>query len=250
MIGSRKVLALIPARGGSKGIPGKNILPIGGKPLIQWTIDAARASHYIDRVILSSDDDAIMAVAAAGGCEVPFQRDVSLAGDTASSIDVVVDALERVPGYDIVVLLQPTSPLRSTSDIDGVLELLESTGAPVCVTVQAAEEHPYWTFYTDEQGCLAHYVKPPDGMPTRRQDLPDAWCLNGAVYAANIDFFLEFRSFLTKKTVCYPMPIERSLDIDTPADVEHLISVAQKTGIFANYMPDVAQNQGQSNEKA
>lgn len=244
MIGGRSVLALITARGGSKGVPGKNILPIGGKPLIQWTIDAARASRYIDRLILSSDDAAIMAAAAAGGCEVPFRRDASLASDTASSIEVVVDALERMPGYDIVVLLQPTSPLRSTADIDGALERLESSGAPACVTVRAAQEHPYWTFYTDEQGCLAHYAEPAVGAPTRRQDLPEAWCLNGAVYAAKIDSFLKFRSFLTAQTVCYPMPIERSLDIDTPADVERLISATQNAGLFANYTPDVAPTQG------
>lgn len=244
MIGTHKVLALIPARGGSKGVPGKNILPIGGKPLIQWTIDAARASRYIDRMILSSDDDAIAAVAAAGGCEVPFRRDASLSGDTASSIDVVVDALERVPGYDIVVLLQPTSPLRSASDIDGVIECLESSDAPACVSVRAAEDHPYWTFYTNEQGYLAHYVNPPAGVPTRRQDLPEALCLNGAVYAARIASFLEFRSFITSQTVCFPMPIERSLDIDTPADIERLISVMQKEGLYANSTPDVASNQG------
>jgi N-acylneuraminate cytidylyltransferase len=228
MIGTRKVLALIPARGGSKGVPGKNILPICGKPMIQWTIDEARASRYIDRLILSSDDDEIIAVAAAGGCEIPFRRDTSLAGDTASSIDVVFDALERVPGYDIVVLLQPTSPLRRACDIDGAIERLESSCAPACVTVRAAEEHPYWTFYADAQGRLAHYVKPPAGTPMRRQDLPEAWCLNGAVYVVRTEWFIRNRSFLTADTVFYPMPAERSIDIDTPIDVERLIDFAQR----------------------
>jgi CMP-N,N'-diacetyllegionaminic acid synthase len=228
MIGTHNVLALIPARSGSKGVPGKNIVPICGKPLIQWTIDAARASRYIDRLILSSDDDEIMAVAAAGGCETPFRRDTILAGDTASSIDVVADALERVPGYDIVILLQPTSPLRSASDIDGAIERLESSGAPACVTVRTAEEHPYWTFYADQTGCLVNYVKPPAGIPMRRQDLPEAWCLNGAVYAARSEWFLRNRSFLTADTVFYPMPAERSLDIDTPTDIERLIHAVNK----------------------
>lgn len=242
MIGTRKVLALIPARGGSKGVPGKNILPISGKPLIHWTIDAARASRYIDRLILSSDDEEIMAVAAFGGCEVPFRRDASLAGDTASSIDVLVDALERVPGYDIVVLLQPTSPMRSSSDIDGAIERLESSGAPTCVTVRAAEDHPYWTFYADEQGRLAHYVKPPAGIPMRRQDLPKAWCLNGAVYALRTELFLRTRSILTADTVFYPMPAERSIDIDTPTDVERLIDVVQRiTRPSSNSQPNNAQ---------
>lgn len=242
MIGTLKVLALIPARGGSKGLPGKNILPICGKPLIQWTIDEARASRYIDRLILSSDDDEIMAVAAAGGCETPFRRDTNLGGDTASSIDVVADALERVPGYDIVVLLQPTSPLRKVSDIDGAIERLESSSAPACVTVRAAEEHPYWTFYADEQGCLVHYVKPPAGIPIRRQDLPEAWCLNGAVYAVRTEWFLRNRSFLTADTVFYPMPAERSIDIDTQTDVERLIDIVQRmTQPSSNSQPNIGQ---------
>lgn len=239
MIGDHSVLALIAARGGSKGVPGKNILPICGKPLIQWTIDAALASRYIDRLILSSDDDDIIAVAEAGGCEIPFRRDASLAGDTSSSIDVVFDALVRVPGYNIVVLLQPTSPLRIANDIDGSIERLELSGAPACVTVRAAEEHPYWTFFSDGQGCLVHYVKPPVGMPMRRQDLPEAWCLNGAVYAARTEWFLKNRSFVSPHTVIYPMPTERSLDIDTPADIDRLVDVVQKAAQCSDDRPPV-----------
>lgn len=228
MISNLEVLAVIPARGGSKGVPGKNILPICGKPMIQWTIDAALESQYIDRLILSSDDNEIMAVAAAGGCEVPFRRDPSLAGDSVSSIDVVLDALERVAGYDIVVLLQPTSPLRITNDIDGTVERLVSSGAPTCVTVRAAEEHPFWTFFADERGCLERVVKQPVSIPMRRQDLPEAWCLNGAVYAARVDWLLRNRSFLSVGTVFYPMPAERSLDIDTHSDVERLTSALRQ----------------------
>jgi CMP-N,N'-diacetyllegionaminic acid synthase len=237
MIGTSKVLAIIPARAGSKGVPGKNILHVGGKPLLQWTIDAALKSRYIDRLILSSDDTAIMEIAAAAGCDVPFLRDASLAGDDVSSIDVVVDALERIPGFDIAVLLQPTSPLRTTADIDGSLERLHLTGAPACVTVRAADDHPYWTFYTDEDGCLVHYSDPPAALPTRRQDLPIAWCLNGAVYVARVDSFLDRRSFFTPQTVCYPMPIERSLDIDTPEDIAHLLSAVQSTALSFGKSP-------------
>src|SRR5690349_10929106 len=146
MIGEKSVLGLIAARGGSKGVPGKNIFVVNGRPLIQWSIDAARASRYIDRLILSSDNPAIMDVARNAGCEVPFRRDDALASDTASAIDVVADALMRVPGYSIVVLLQPTSPLRIAGDIDGAIELLVSSGAGACVTVREADEHPYWMF--------------------------------------------------------------------------------------------------------
>lgn len=240
MIGSQRVLALIPARGGSKGVPGKNVLPIAGKPLIQWTIDAARASRYIDRLILSSDDDAIIAVAERAGCEAPFKRAAELASDTASSIDVVIDALDRVQGYDIVVLLQPTSPLRSTADIDGTLEKLEAQAAPACVSIRMADDHPYWTFSLDEAQTLIRFAEPSSGIPLRRQDLPDAWCLNGAVYAARIDWFKQTRSFLSPQTVGYPMPNDRSLDIDTPKDVQRLICAVQNARFPSNDQPNAA----------
>ena len=234
MIGGKSVLAIITARGGSKGVPGKNILPVGGRPLIQWTIDAALGSRHVDRLILSSDDPAIIEIALKGGCEVPFQRDPALAGDDASSIDVVIDALQRVPGYDIAVLLQPTSPLRSSADIDGAIELLESTGAPACVSVRQADDHPYWTFRLGDGCILAHLAEPPDGIPLRRQNLPAAWCLNGAVYVAQVNWFLRERSFLSPQTAGYVMPAERSLDIDTAADVARLKSTVESMRSTSN----------------
>jgi len=220
VIGTERVLALIPARGGSKGVPGKNILTIGGRPLIAWTIDAARGSRHIDRLILSSDDPRIIAAAAHLGCEAPFVRDATLASDTASAIDVVADAVQRVPGYDIVVLLQPTSPLRTAIDIDNALQRMVTMDAPACVTVRPAEVHPYWTFRIGGTGRLARFVDPSEHTSLRRQDLPDAWSLNGAVYAARVSWFLRERTFLSPQTVGQPMPADRSLDIDTREDVE------------------------------
>ena len=222
MIDGKSVLGLITARGGSKGVPGKNIYRVNGRPLIQWSIDAARASRYIDRLILSSDDPEIIEVSRRAGCEVPFRRDAALASDNASSVDVVTDAITRVPGYDVVVLLQPTSPLRIAADIDGSIELLVSSKAGACVSVCEAEEHPFWMFQLGDQGRLSRFVNPPGGVPLRRQDLPRAWSLNGAVYAANCDWFLKQRTFLSDDTVGYPMPAERSLDIDTPQDLRQL----------------------------
>ena len=121
-----KVLAVIPARGGSKGLVRKNILDLAGIPLIAWTIEAAKRSKYIDRVVLSSDDDEIMAVAKHYGCEVPFRRPSALASDDAASLDVLFHAIEKVPGYDYVILLQPTSPLRTFTDIDSAFEMMMS----------------------------------------------------------------------------------------------------------------------------
>jgi N-acylneuraminate cytidylyltransferase len=228
MIEGRSVLALIAARGGSKGVPGKNIVVVDGRPLIRWSIDSARQSRYIDRLVLSSDDAAIIEIARAAGCEVPFRRDAALATDEASSIDVVVDALNRIPGYDIVMLLQPTSPLRTAADIDGAIELLVSSGAAACVTVREAEEHPYWIFRIGDDGRLSRFAEPAGAMPLRRQDLPPAWSLNGAVYIADSKWFLENRTFLCSATVGYPMPAARSLDIDTFEDIQHLQRVADR----------------------
>lgn len=236
MIDGKTLLALVVARGGSKGLPGKNILPIQGKPLIQWTIDAARQSRYIDRLVLSSDDDQIMKVAEQGGCEVPYRRTAALATDGATSVDVAVDALQRLPGYDFLVLLQPTSPLRMAEDIDGAVELLVASGAPSCVSVRPAEDHPYWTYRLNERGQTVPFAEPVGEMPQRRQDLPAAWCLNGAVYVVRVDWFLAERSFLNAETVAYRMPSERSIDIDTAADVarmEALLAEGQALSIRA-----------------
>ena len=222
MIDGLSVLALIPARGGSKGLPSKNILPVGGRPLLTWTIHAARASRYVDRLVLSSDDPAIIAVAEHEGCEAPFRRAAALATDEASSADVVLDAIGRLPGYDVVVLLQPTSPLRINVDIDATLETLCHHGAEACVTVRPAEEHPYWTFHLEASGHLTPYCTTTDGIPVQRQQLPTAWCLNGAVYAARIPWFLRTKTFIGAQTVAHPMSAERSVDIDTLADLERV----------------------------
>lgn len=220
MIGTRQVLGVIPARGGSKGVPGKNIRLVGGRPLIEWTALAAKASRYIDRVILSSDDDAIMEVARAAGCDVPYRRDAALATDAAASVDVVLDALERVPGYDIVVLLQPTSPLRTAEDIDAALEWMAKTGAPGCASVCAASQHPWLTFGRSDTGVLESFCAPPEESSLRRQDLPTAYVLNGAVYAAETAWVVANRRlFKAGVTAAHIMPIEKSCDIDTWDDI-------------------------------
>lgn len=216
MIDGKRFLGIIPARGGSKGVPGKNVRPVGGKPLIAWTIDAARSSRYLDRVVLSSDDANIASVALAHACEVPFIRNANLATDTAPTMDVVLDTLTRCPGYEWVVLLQPTSPLRSADDIDHAIEQCLKLGAPACVSVSLARESPYWMFNVDQTARLMPLL--PDVKATRRQDLPSAYSLNGAIYVARVDWFSRERQFVTSETVAYVMPAERSIDIDTETD--------------------------------
>jgi CMP-N,N'-diacetyllegionaminic acid synthase len=211
-----KVLALIPARGGSKGIPGKNIRPIAGKPLIAWTIEAALRSRLGGAVVVSTDAPAIAEVACAAGAQVPFLRPAELASDTSPGIDTVFHALEQMPDFDAVMLLQPTSPLRSTEDIDGCLELAEREALDSIVSVAPCEIHPAWTYAVDDAGRLRPLL--PGSTATRRQDLPDAFALNGALYFARRPWLTARRTLLADDTRAYPMPIERSLDIDTPWD--------------------------------
>lgn len=219
MIGGKKVLGLIPARGGSKGLPRKNVLPAAGKPLIAWTVKAALASKYLDRVILSSDDDEIMAAAEQAGCEVPFKRPEEFATDQATTLDVARHAVEQLPGFDILVVLQPTSPLRSAGDIDATLEQLITSEANSAVSVTEPAKSPYWSYQMNSKGRLVTLLDE-DLAKKRRQDLPTAYVLNGAVYAARIDWLLEQGGFVGADTVAHVMPAERSLDVDTALDLK------------------------------
>lgn len=220
MIGGRSVLAVITARGGSKGLPRKNVTPFRGAPLIAWTIRAAQAAPSIDRLILSSDDAEIIETARSLGCEAPFRRSAELASDTAASIDVLLDAADRAPGYDIVVLLQPTSPLRTAEDIEATLAVMTDTGAPGAVSVSEAPCHPYLIFQRDPAGRLSPFVEKPADMGWRRQDLPPAYRINGAVYAADLTWLRVERTLCKAgETAAYEMPVARSIDIDTLADL-------------------------------
>lgn len=216
MIKNKSVLAIIPARGGSKGVPRKNIRPLADKPLIAWTIEAARKSGYIDRLILSSEDAEIISVAQAWGCEAPFVRPAELARDDTPGIDPVLHALDALPGYDYVVLLQPTSPLRETADIDGCMARCAEDDAPACVSVSPPAQHPYWTYRIDGEGRLSPLF---DKAPDRRQDLPAVYALNGAVYVARTHDLRRTRDFLMPGAVAFVMPDARALDIDTLADL-------------------------------
>lgn len=226
MIGNRRVIALIAARGGSKGLPGKNIAPCGGKPLIAWSVEAAQRSRCIDRTIVTSDDRSILAAAEAAGAEVPFIRPAALATDEARMDDVVIHALEAAgAGFDVAVLLQATSPLRRAEDIDRALDTLDTSGAPSVVSVTDVDKSPYWMYSLASDQRLRPLF-PELASTGRRQDLPRLYVLNGAVYAFVIDWFKRTRRFLTEETVGVFMPRERSVDVDTAMDLavaEHLL---------------------------
>jgi CMP-N,N'-diacetyllegionaminic acid synthase len=219
VIGGRQVLAVIPARGGSKGLPGKNLLKVNGRPLIAWSVDAAQAASHIDRVVLSSEDEAIINAARECGCEVPFIRPNSLATDLTATFDVVLHALDSLPGYDVVVVLQPTSPLRTVGDIDTACERFGVSGASSCVSVTAVSQNPYWMYRVDERQTLMPLLETLGGI-SRRQDLPPVYALNGALYIADVSWLRRNRGFMGNDTIAYVMPAERSIDIDSFADFE------------------------------
>lgn len=218
MYKGRKILGLIPARGGSKGLPGKNIKLLLGKPLISWTIAAAKRSKYLDRVILSSEDAGIIKVAAKYGCEVPYVRPKKLAGDNTPGIEPVLHAIRSLAEkFDYIVLLQPTSPLRTAADIDACVKRCLDGAYQSCVSVAEAEQSPYWMFLQGEKGHIKPLIKT-KRLIARRQDLPKVYALNGAVYVADCRELVKSRSFIMRRTAGYEMPGDRSLDIDTLAD--------------------------------
>jgi N-acylneuraminate cytidylyltransferase len=223
----KRVLALIVARGGSKGLPRKNILSAGGKPLIAWTISAALDSKFISDVVLSSDDDEIIETARKWGCNIPFRRPPELATDDTPSIEVVLHALDNLKGYDYLILLQPTSPLRTSDDIDAAFALLQSKDAPSCVSVCEVVQSPYWMYRLGDDGVLERIIPLPRDF-TRRQDLPLAHLLNGAIYIARIDWLRETKNFLADGCIGYSMPPERSIDIDNAEDFQAFCDMVEK----------------------
>lgn len=215
-------LYIIPARGGSKGIPRKNIKPLCGRPLIAYSIDAALEAGASPRsIILSTDDAEIAETGRRLGLDVDYMRPAELATDTAGSREVILDAMDwadrRGIAYDCVVLLQPTSPMRTAADIKAALDLY-TPDTDMVVSVKEASANPYYNcFETDPESGYLHISKG-DGLLTRRQDAPPAWEYNGAVYVINPQSIRDMPMGAFKKRVPSVMPAERSVDLDTPTD--------------------------------
>ena len=219
MIDELQVLAVIIARGGSKGLPGKNLLPLAGKPLLAWTIEAAHGAALVDRTILSSDDKEIVEEARRRNADVPFVRPRHLATDDATAEDVLIHAIVTVGGcYDYAVLLQATSPLRRSEDIDGAIRHCHEAGATACVAVTPVAKPPQWMVHLDAQG-RTHTILDDDRLVTRRQEAPQAFVFNGAVYVVQTAPFLRSRTIHGEDTVAYVMPPERSVDVDNQFDL-------------------------------
>jgi CMP-N,N'-diacetyllegionaminic acid synthase len=218
-----RIVGLITARGGSKAIPRKNISSLAGKPLIAWTIQAAQQSLALERVIVSTDDEEIAQVAREWGAEVPFMRPSELARDDSPHHDVMVHALRWLESQsaappDYLMLLQPTSPLRTAEDIDGAIALAAEKNADTVVSVSAVHHHPYLTKQIAPDGRLLDFVARPEGyLP--RQVLPPVYALNGAIYLVRRSVLLERDDWYTEDTYAYIMPAERSIDINSPWDL-------------------------------
>lgn len=213
-------LFIIPARGGSKGIPRKNIKELCGSPLIHYSIEVARSIAPDSHVIVSTDDDEIREVAEQTGLKVDYRRPATLGGDNVGSREVILDAMDYADRkgimYDKVVLLQPTSPMRTIEDVEGCINLYHP-GVDMVVSVTPAACNPYYDcFETAEDGSL--HVSKGDGLYTRRQDVPKAWQYNGAVYVINPHSIRKMGLGEFPVRIPYEMPRSRSVDLDTPID--------------------------------
>lgn len=211
------ILAVIPARGCSKGIPGKNIVPFAGKPLICYTVEAALRAKYLKHVIVSTDDADIAKIAKDCGADVPFLRPSYLSQDDSSSVSVLKHALsfiEESEGslFDFVVLLQPTSPLRDEKNIDLAVEKMLETGSDSVISVCKVKHHPFWNFVLQDDRL--HSIISNDDKSSRRQDLPQTYAPNGAVYVIKRDVLLKENTVFGKDLRGIIMPSDESIDID------------------------------------
>ena len=217
MLNKKKIISIIPARGGSKRLRNKNIKKLCGRPLIDWTIEAAKKSKYIDSIVVSSNNKNILSIAEKQNVNTVLRPDF-LADDKSSTVDVLLHTLEQIEDkYDCLVLLQPTSPLRSNLDIDSSIELLVNLTANSIVSVCKADHSPLWcnTLPVDRSmdGFLSKSI---DGK--RSQDLKPYFRLNGAIYTVMINKFIKEKTLIPKKTYAYEMDQFNSIDIDTLYD--------------------------------
>lgn len=221
MYKDKEILCVIPARGGSKRLPGKNIMELNGMPMIAYSIEAALGSEFVDRVIVSTDDEEIKEVALRFGAEVPFMRPAELGRDDSTSIDVLLHAvkwLEEKEGYtfDLLVLLQATSPLRGFEDVDSCVKMIADSGADNVISVTASHTNPYLTMLEIGEDGFARHFKESDYNGTGSH--PSVFEINGAVYVWRKETINRERPFFLDKTMPYVMDAERSIDIDTIMD--------------------------------
>jgi CMP-N,N'-diacetyllegionaminic acid synthase len=212
-----KYLAIIPARGGSKRLPRKNVLDLGGKPLISWSIEAALKSDYIDKTLVTSDDEEILNISKQYLVQT-IKRPQELASDTASTYDAIEHAINsQEEDYEYVILLQPTSPIRGSKHIDEAIKLLESKKADAVISVCEVEHPVQWSMTLDKNKDMSEFVKNIDSR--RSQEQEKYFRLNGAIYICKIEKLLQKKSFFLEENIfAYEMQVEDSIDIDSELD--------------------------------
>ena len=225
-----KILAIIPARGGSKGVPRKNIKDLNGKPLIAYTIEASINSSFINTTIVSSEDEEILKVSKKFGAEI-IKRPLELASDTASTIPVITHAIEELLSksreFDIVMILQPTSPLRDNLDIDSAIKSFINSDVDALISVVEPDIEVLKSFIVNDNGYLQGAFD--DKYPfTRRQDLPTAYLANGAIYMIKTKLFLKNQTLIAEKTLPFVMPKSKSVNIDTLEDFNRAKDILNK----------------------
>lgn len=227
MYNGKSILAIIPARGGSKGIPRKNIKDMAGKPLIAWSIEAGRRSKYIDRIIVSTEDKEIRDIALKYGADVPFLRPYELAQDDTPGVDPILYTVKKLMTdeknkYEYIILLQPTSPLRNEKHIDEAVETLLRNSNYFNSLISVTElEHPvFWNRIVEENNKLRDYLKYDKCKNFRRQDFDKVYRLNGAIYLIETDALLKYMNFETDNTMAYIMDKKSTIDIDCLDDFE------------------------------
>lgn len=225
-------LCTILARGGSKGVPGKNIRPLLGKPLIAHSIEQARATGIFDRVAVSSDDPAILEISRAAGADQLIKRPAELATDNAAKLPAIMHCVEAVENqigetFDVIADLQPTSPLRLPADIQGAVSLLEAGGVDNVITGSSAKCSPYFNLVEERADGSVGLSKPTDTPIIRRQDAPRAFDMNGSIYVWRRETLMRGVGLFLEKTHLYEMPDERSADIDTEVDFQFVEFLAK-----------------------
>ena len=214
---NKTFLAIIPARGGSKRLPRKNILDLCGKPLISWSIEAALKSKYISKVVVSSDDEEILNISSNFGADI-IKRPYELANDTATTFDAVKHTIDNFENYDYIVLLQPTSPLRNEKHIDEAIELLEEKQADGIVSVCEMDHSPLWSNTLPKDGNMNNFLRD-EVLNKRSQDLEKYYRINGAIYICKTEKFIVNKGFFLKENIfAYIMNRENSVDIDEKLD--------------------------------
>lgn len=217
-----KHLAVIPARGGSKRLPGKNLLPLHGKPLIAWSIEAALDAGLYDRIVVSTDAPEIAKVAESCGAEVPFLRPSHLAEDHSSPVDAACDLLKRLDdGFESLTWLQPTSPLRTAGDLGRAFDLFMNNAADAVISVCPCEHSPLWTGIIESDGNMRRFLQN-ENLRKVSQELPTYHRVNGALFIVRTVPFTEQKNFYIQgeRSFAYEMPAEASVDIDTQFDFD------------------------------